>query len=321
MHSALVWMRRLKRRGRGCSGAGSGCSRGIFRLALLLPTGDGNSAQGLGGRCSETWDAPRGRARSRPEPPILVHPPATRRSQSPQTIKATVKTVPSRPFKLRIHLLALTRKPLEHCQRGGCPGTDTAPRWSSSDHELVAPQEDKGLGCGAIGLGVPLVSPSRPPIWGLFGFWGGSFHTLQFLFAFLRVEGPTCGELWPLLGITERPRQALRAPPRFGGLAVSPRSVKRRFGVHLEALPGQVGQAGGGRLGGGGGGGDGGVGWLRRLQPRPGVPSQPARPLGLGGAQGGKCYTSLCRARRTTDGQNLDTSQCPTTPLPGDTCH
>lgn len=197
---------------------------------------------------------------------------------------------------------------------------DTAPGWNISDHELVAPQEDKGLGGGTISLRVPLVSPSRPPIWGLFGFWGGRFHTLQFLFAFLWVEGPARGELWPVLGIMERPRQALGARSAFRALTVSPCSVERRFGVHLEALPGQVGQAGGGRLG-GGRRGDGGVSWLHRLQPHPGVPSQPARPLGLGSAQGGKCYTSLCRGRRTMDGQHPDITQYPDTPLPGDTCN
>lgn len=265
-------------------------------------------------RCSEGKGQELATA-SHPCPPL-----ATQRSQPPPVIKATIKTVPSWPFKLRIHLLVLTRKPSEHCQGAGCPGIDVAPAWSISDHELVAPQKDKGLGGGAIGLRVPLTSPSRPPIQGLFGFWGGSFHTLQFLFAFLRVEGAARGELRPVLGVTEGPCRALRAGPGFGGLSMSPRSVKRRFGVHLEALPGQVGQAGGGRLGGGGGGGDGGVGWLRRVQPHPGVPSQPARPLGLGRAQGGKCYTSLCRGRRTTDGQHPDTTQHPTALLPGDTC-
>lgn len=195
---------------------------------------------------------------------------------------------------------------------------DVAPGWSISDHELVAPQEDEGLGGGTIGLGVPLVSPSRAPIWGLFGFWGGRFHTLQFLFAFLWVEGPACGELRPVLRTMERPRQALGARSAFGGLAVSPCSVERRFGVHLEALAGQVGQTGGGGLG-GGGGGDGGVSRLHWVQPHPGVPSQPAQPLGLGGAQGGKCYTSLCRGRRTRDGQHSDITQYPNTPLPGDT--
>lgn len=124
---------------------------------------------------------------------------------------------------------------------------DTAPGWNISDHELVAPQEDKGLGGGAIGLRVPPTSPSRPPVRGLFGFWGGRFHTLQFLFALLWVEGPARGELRPVLGTVERPRQALGARPALGGLAVvSPCPVERRFGVHLEALPGQVGQAGGG---------------------------------------------------------------------------
>lgn len=123
---------------------------------------------------------------------------------------------------------------------------DAAAGWSTSDHELVAPHEDKGLGGSAIGLRVPLASPSRPPIRGLFGFCGGRFHTLQFLFALLWVEGPTRGELRPVLGRMERPRQALGARPGFRALAMSPCSVERRFGVHLEALPGQVGQAGGG---------------------------------------------------------------------------
>lgn len=168
---------------------------------------------------------------------------------------------------------------------------DASPEWSISDHELVAPQEDKGLGSGTVGLGVSLASAPRPPIRGLFGFRGGSFDTLQFLFAFLRVERPAGGELRSVLGITERSHEALGACPAFGGLAGPPCSVERRFGVHLEALPGQVGQAGGGRLG---GGGDGGVGWVRRVRPCPGVPSQPAWPLHLGGAQGSKCYASLC---------------------------
>lgn len=118
--------------------------------------------------------------------------------------------------------------------------------WNLSDHELVAPQEDKGLGGSTVGLGVSLACPPCPPIWGLFGFWGGNFHALQFLFAFLRVERPTGGELRALLRITERSHEALGARPAFGGLARTPCSVERRFGVHLEALPGKVGQAGGG---------------------------------------------------------------------------
>lgn len=187
---------------------------------------------------------------------------------------------------------------------------DVSPEWSISDHELVAPQEDEGLGSGTVGLGVSLASPPRPPIRGLFGFRGGSFDTLQFLFAFLRVERPTGGELRPVLGITERSHEALGACPAFGGLTRPCRSVERRFGVHLEALPGQVGQAGGGRLG---GGGDGGIGWVCRVRPGPGVPSQPAWPLHLGGAQGSKCYASLCSGGRTTGRltpQNHPASQC-----------
>jgi len=99
--------------------------------------------------------------------------------------------------------------------------------WSVSDHELVAPQEDEGLGGGAVGLGVSLASPPRPPIQGLFGFRGGSFHALQFLFAFFRVERPAGGELRSVLRITERSHGALGARLAFGGLAGPPRSVER----------------------------------------------------------------------------------------------
>lgn len=98
---------------------------------------------------------------------------------------------------------------------------------ASSDHELVAPQEDEGLGSGAVGLGVSLASPSRPPVRGLFGFWGGRFDALQFLFAFLRVEGPTCGELRAVLGVTQRSCEALGGHPGFRGLTGPPRSVER----------------------------------------------------------------------------------------------